>query len=229
MDLNWAHNFEYIKHTLCAILQEAGGVAIFTAICGFIVHKINTRFERRIENKYDEKIEMLKVELDKQRDMYKSILEKRNHVSKARFDTEFSICKELMMDCKTMIDAIHILFPNIELMKAYSANGGEPFRQEQWSDATDKVNYFSRQIEGNAAFISKEVYDEFTKILNKCKINVYFYLCFNKNDPLFGNLTTSQRTEKLTKAFNNSKELSSMLSNIADMLRQHFQNMDIQE
>ena len=230
MNFDIISSIKWIWGHIWTALKQMGGVAILVAIMTFIVHKLNTRYEKRIEHKYDKKIEELKVELDNQREHYKSLIEKRNYVSKTRFDTEFTICKELMISCESMIDSIHTLFPNIELVKAYgSGNMWTPHHQEQWSNSADTVKDFSNKLEGYAPFISKEIYDDFRAALSICKKNIYHYLCFNPNDPLYINVSQEKKTDMLTKAFEDSLKLSSMLSMIAEKMRQYFQNMDIQE
>ena len=230
MNFDIIENLKWLWNHLWAALKQMGGVAILTIIITFIVHKINTRFEKKIEHKYDAKIEELKAELDNQREHYKSLLEKRNYVSKTRFDTEFTVCKELMMACESMIEANHHLFPHIELVNAYGTGDmWSSHHQELWSNGADAVNTFSNKLEGYAPFISKEIYDEFRNILNVCKKNVYHYLCFNPNDRLYKNVTQEKKTEMLTKAFEDSLKLSNMLATIADKIRQYFQEMDIQE
>lgn len=230
MNFDIVSNLNWIGEHIWVALRQMGGVAILSVIMTFITHKINTRFEKRIEHKYDQKLEELKAELDKQREIHKSMLEKRNYVSKTRFDTEFAVCKELMMSCELMIDSIHTLFPNVELIKAYgSGNMWTAHHQKQWANAADTVKAFSNKLEGYAPFISKEIYDEFRTVLNICKKNVYHYLCFNPDDPMYINVSKEQKTEMLTKAFEDSLRLSDMLSTIAGRIRQYFQNMDIQE
>lgn len=162
MDFDIMSNLQWLGNHVWAALKQMGGVAILTVIITFIVHKINTRFEKRIEHKYDQKLEELRVELDKQRESHKSMLEKRNYVSKTRFDTEFAVCKELMMSCKSMVDSISFLFPNEEVEQAYERDKKwDGKNQKTVSDAAIATKKFEELLEGNSPFIPKEVYNEF--------------------------------------------------------------------
>ena len=213
-------DWESIWKTAVAIIGSIGGAG---AIICAVVKFSSDRIAERLSAKYQ-------LELNKELEQYKSLLSKKNYVSKTRFDTEFAVCKELMMSCESMIDSIHALFPNIQLVKAYgSGNMWTAHHQEQWSNSADTVKAFSNKLEGYAPFISKGIYDEFRTVLSICKKNVYHYLCFNPNDPLYIDVSKEQKTEMLTKAFEDSLRLSDMLSTIAGRIRQYFQNMDIQE
>ena len=230
MDFDIVSNLNWIGEHIWAALKQMGGVAILTVIMTFITHKINVRFEKRIEHKYDQKLEELKVELDKQRESHKSMLEKRNYVSKTRFDTEFSIVKELMMSCKTMIDAVYFLFPNRNAEPLYDQ--GEKWskqHQDYWVKAATATRDFGVLMEGNSAFISKEIYEEFKKIESECRTNILCYMYRNENDPLNNGVSQEKREYEIKKAYERTWEIEQKMTAIADMLRQHFQDMDIQE
>lgn len=73
MELSIAKGIEWIFTHIWNALREIGGVAIVTAICTFISHRMNVKYEKRITQKYDAELEVLKNDLAT-----------RNHISKTR-------------------------------------------------------------------------------------------------------------------------------------------------
>ncbi len=84
-------------------------------------------------------------------------------------------------------------------------------------------------MEGNSAFISKEIYEEFKKIESECRTNILCYMYRNENDPLNNGVSQEKREYEIKKAYERTWEIEQKMTAIADMLRQHFQDMDIQE
>ena len=220
MSFDIVESFQWLWNHIWAALKQMGGVAILTIIITFIVHRFNTRFEKKIEHKYDAKIEDLKVELDNQREHYKSLLEKRNYVSKTRFDTEFTICKELMIACKRMIDSIYFLFPNRNAEEVFECKPKWTKRdQDYWLEAAKETKMFGEL----------EVYDRFKEIHEQCRMNILIYMYRNENDPINEDVTQEERKKKIDEGYKRTWQINYQMSAIADMLRQHFQDMDIQE
>ena len=191
MNFDIIANLQWIWEHVWGTLKQMGGVVILTGIIAFIVQKINVHYEKRIEHKYDKIIEELKVELDNQREHYKSLLERRNYVSRARFDAEFTICKELMIACKTMIDSIYFLFPNKLTEELFhSEKKWTDKNTEYWVNAIEATKKFGEILEGNAPFISKEIHGKFKDIYEQCRLNITVYMYRCETDPL--NIGTTQ-------------------------------------
>lgn len=228
MDLNWAHNFEYIKDTLWAILQEAGGIAIFTAICSFFVHKINTRFEKRIENKYDEKLESIKVELDNQREKYKSTLEKKNYVSKKRFDTEFSICREIAVACHKMVNDVYFVYPTFAHVPA-DPDARKKYEERVYAKAQKSYNSFMELISGSAPFIEKNIYNDLCNLGKLCRENLDTF-AYRWDRSFMGDWNTSKEKADLeSEAYERTREITDKNELIIEHLRQYFSELDVNE
>lgn len=202
-----------------AFMASIGGAG---AIIVGIVKYASQRIAESLSAKYQ-------LELDKRLEEYKNKLDKRNYVSKARFDTEFTVAKELMIACKTMINSVYFLFPNEKLEQVYERNDGWGEKNQKCLlTAIDSSRKFEELLEGNSPFITKEIYDEFSALDMLCRKNILSYSCRNENDSLYATIPVAHRKKIMEEAYKRTWEIQQRFETISDMLRKHFQDMDIQ-
>ena len=115
------------------------------------------------------------LDYDKQLEKYKHIAEKKNYVSKVRFDAEFEIYRELSQTFSEAIEGVHGIIPYGE---AYYPNDEEEKKLykkhlfEKFIKAT--VNAQSTLF-ANAPFISKDIYDRFNEIMDLIRLQNEVY------------------------------------------------------
>lgn len=230
MNFDIMENLKWLWNHIWVALKQMGGVAILTIIITFIVHKINTRFEKRIEHKYDEKLEVLKVELDNQRETYRSLMEKKNYISKTRFDTEFAVCKELMLACNNMINAVYYLFPVREFESHYSDE--QTKRQvydQKYGKAIEASNKYNDLIASYAPFIAKELEEEMKELHILCGKNIEGFRFRYESGPNYVEAPSEQRNAIIDECYERTWVIREKLSNVSDTLRQYFKQIEVEE
>lgn len=228
MNFDIVSNLKWIGEHIWAALRQMGGVAILTVIITFIIHKINTRFEKRIEHKYDQKLEEIKVELDKQRESYKSLLEKRNYVSKVRFDTEFATCKELVRACRVMVDAVYFLFPTHSYGELpIDSKERKDYLDALGAEAIKEYNSCRKLLDDYAPFITKDLYDNMKDLCKLCGNNIEDFRYRYDKDPIQSPPANKDQASAVHEAYKRTRLLDDKLTAISDYLRGYFQNMEI--
>lgn len=164
MTLSIASSLENISSCVLQIFSEIGGAAILTVAYSFIIHKINTRFEKKISAKYDAQIETLKTQLD--------IL---SHESNTYFDTQFSTYQELCSAFFQLLSAIHWLFPSGLDFAAAQGSNYHNICNDRYRDAQEKYNVAAFLLGGKAAFIPEHEYTLFQEILKLSQEQICTY------------------------------------------------------
>lgn len=180
-------------------------ISIIDAICLYI--------QKRKQLEYDKKLEK-----------YKHIAEKKNYVSKVRFDAEFKIYRELSQVFSEAIESVHGIIPFGE---AYYPNDEEEKKKyinnlflkfAKASHSAQSVLY------ANAPFISKDIYDKFGEIMYLIRMQSEVY-----NEANF-NTTLSQANGKITEDDTNRTALiDEKFDILMDEIRDYLSNLEILE
>lgn len=213
--MNWNETWNMVL----AIIASIGGagfiiVAIVKYSSGIIAERLSAKYN---------------LELNKKMEEYKSLVDKQNYVSKARFDTEYNICKEIMVASKNMLDYVYCLFPDKTLESIYGQSVDQNGIKENASlKVAEKIKAFEDLLEGNSPFIPQEVYEEFNELKGMCQANLFSYQCSDAENPFYNSVSDKDREQLISDAYDRTQEIVNRMNTIASMLRQHFQNMDIQ-
>lgn len=159
--MSWADIWKIIL----AALASFGGVA------GLIVLAIkfaSNIIAERLSQKYE-------LRLQKELEAFKSILTKKEYVSKARFDVEFKIYRELSQVFSEAIEGVHGIIPSGEAY--YPTNEGErnDYEQQLFVGFAKASYQAQKSLFSNAPFISKEIYDKFEEIMCLIRIQSEVY------------------------------------------------------
>ena len=166
MEFDIMKNIEWLGSHIWEALKNIGGAAIVAAICGFIVHKIDVHYEKRITSKYDQKLENLKMRL-----------ETLSHIKNSQFDTQYAIYQELCSCFYSMISAIFWLFPaGLDIAPA-AVSDEKKLYKERFDAAQAEYNKAIRVLGAKAPFIDKSIFDKFEElqILSKQQINAFLF------------------------------------------------------
>lgn len=151
--------------TIIGILGSIGiGGAIVAALSSWLGKVWAERLMAKETAKYREELERLSKQL-----------ERKNYVSKVRFDAEFAIYRELCALTDEMERAVYMLFPaGVDHLPKDEDAQKEIFTQRY---KTASLAYFnaSKSLSKNSAFIPKEIFDLFDKMENLCRIQVNLY------------------------------------------------------
>jgi len=154
-----------VIQTALAILGSVGiGGAIVAALSSWLGKVWAERLMAKESAKYREELERLTKQL-----------ERKNYVSKVRFDAEFAIYRELCALTDEMERAVYMLFPaGVDHLPKDEDSQREIFAQ-RYKNASSAYFNASKSLSKNSAFIPKEIFDLFDKMENLCRIQVNLY------------------------------------------------------
>ena len=141
-----------------AIVISAGGISgIILAIIKFSSNIIADRLSKTYE-----------LKLNKELEKYKTRLDSKIYITKARFDKEFELYQQLSRSFFCMIEKFHALYPIV----------GKSYEDNSLQIHTNRLNFNEAQVAtvkaqeaiySYAAFITKEFYEKYYKILQECR------------------------------------------------------------
>ena len=138
--------------------------------------------------------------------------ENRLHISKLRFDTEFSIYQEVCEKFVTMVYDVMNLFPEGIYFEPPNEEGKRQYYSELYKKCENSFTFANLAINKFACFIDETIFDEFIAIKNKCAIQINWF--FQYRIGLF------QGTE-ITKCFERTTEIRESLEALMKKLRRH--------
>jgi hypothetical protein len=102
-------------------------------------------------------------------------LERKNYVSKIRFDAEFSIYRELCALFDEMERTVFWLFPTGIDHLPDDKDAQKEIFEKRYKQAGTALFNASQSLSKNSAFIPKEIYELFLEVNNLCRIQVNLY------------------------------------------------------
>lgn len=149
--MNWD---EIWKIVLC-ILTSIGGIGgIILAIIKFSSDII----AKRLEEKY-------KLTLNKELEKYKSNLDNKTYISKTKFDTEFSIYKELSKVFSEMVKNISLMIPSGMSIKLVNEDAEKESKNKLYDSALSSAVVAQDVLNQYIPFIPSNIFDDYNKIL----------------------------------------------------------------
>ncbi len=139
------------------------GGAIVMAMSSWLGKVWANRIMAKETAEYKERLERLCKEL-----------ERKNYVSKVRFDAEFAIYRELCESTDDMIRTTYWLFPDLDKLPSDDDKLKEVYEQ-RYQDALHAHKHAIRILGSNCAFISEEMYEAFRVLSNMCFQQISWY------------------------------------------------------
>lgn len=140
------------------ILASVGGVAGLIII---IIKVFSNTIAERLSKKYE-------LKLNKELEKYKSNLDSKIYITKAKFDKEFELYQQLSRNFFLMIEKINSLYPLIGVRYADDSLQAASNRII-FNEAKDATIEAQKSINTYAAFIKKEFYENYKGILKECR------------------------------------------------------------
>lgn len=210
--MNWN---DVWKIVLCAI-SSAGGIGAIIVVAV----KFSSKFiAEQLSKKYE-------LKLQKELEKYKSGLDNKIYITKAKFDAEFELYRNLS---SAFFDAVKAVSNMIPPGIAYYPVDKEERKkhEERLYDKASAATVLAQDIlHSNAAFIPKKLFEKFKEILGLCKeqVNV-FERRWNVNY-----LATQTERERLApEDYSRSEELLDKFYNLNDELRDYLSKLDVLE
>ncbi len=146
------------------IWEMVGGIMISFGGAGAIVLVIIKFSSNIIIDKLSKKYQHL---LDEKLEAHKFVLDKKNFISKIRFDAEFAIYKSLSGKVLDMVFKGNALYPALDNLPVDKEELKNMY-VDRLKEAVDSYNIANREIQANAPFIPKEIYPKFTVLRDSC-------------------------------------------------------------
>lgn len=170
---------------------------------------------KRLEEKYT-------LKLSKELEKYKSNLNNTTYISKAKFDVEFAIYRELSKNFFEMVKDITIMIPSG--YAKYPANKEEckEYENNLYKSACNSTIVAQDTLSGNIPFISQNFYEKYREILDLCFIQIdvfeerwnIFYLASQKEKETFDRDDYTRSREIKQKFEDLNKEIREYLKNL---------------
>lgn len=215
--------------TVLGIIASVGGASVLIwAVVKFSANRLADLLLQKYQAKLDQELETFKGELEKQKESFRVKADKTRYVSKVRFDTEFSLCRELMAAAHNMVNYAYLVYP---MHAKYPADPmmAKKYKEEIWENAKKFSDEFTLLVQRNAPFISKNVYSAFMELHSLCYENIETY-AMKWDKGFMGNWETSQEKREMeSKAYIRSRDITKKLDDVIEKLREHFAQMDVNE
>jgi len=151
--------------TLLEIVERNENIWIAATISGIfavilsVLNAVLLLLQRKRQIKYDKIIEN-----------YRSMNNRRNFVSKTRFDTEFSIYRELTAFCRNMMCDVCTVLNNMPHL--IDIDNRENTMKKAIYSANKACTEFNVYLTSNAPFIPKDYYEKYKIYMDLCKRNL---------------------------------------------------------
>ena len=199
--------------TIFGILGSVGGGgAIVAGLSSWLGKVWANRLMAEEKAKYEKELERLTKQL-----------ERKNYVSKVRFDAEFAIYRELNKTLVLVVQDASLLFPIGGLQ--YTPRDEHATREmykEYYEDAYKSYTAFSNCLASNSAFIAGDIYQDFESIRKKICQQVNFY-------PAIIGLTNTPylSQEKTEECWRYTAEVYAEQQKLQNKLRKYLKDLDV--
>ena len=159
-------NWERIAEIALTCIASVGGMG---AIIIWVIKSVSDSIADKLSKKYQ-------LQLDKEKETFKAELSKKGYVSKAKFDTELSIYKELTAAFFTAVRDINGLVPAGLTHVSADENARKEQEQQRFEEATRSVGAAQQLLHANACFIPKEFCAQYQELLQLCALQLDAYV-----------------------------------------------------
>ena len=209
-------NWDTVFKIVLSIVGSVGGAG---AIIAFAVKFSANLIADKLKKKYE-------LETTKKLEEYKSKLENKNYISKTRFDTEFSIYRTLSVAFFDMVKNISVMIP-----EGYTKVPADPKAKKEYDNmiydrALTAVVKAQDTLNGNAPFISEDMYNEYSAILKLCnlQLDVFSY----RWNVLY--LASQEEKEKLDfKDYKRTGTINKSMQELNNKVRKYISTLDVIE
>ena len=204
-----------ISQIAAAAIISAGGIGgIIIGVVSFSANKIADRMDKKFQ-----------ASLDKQLEKYKSDLSKKEYVSKAKFDTEFALYRELSLSFANMIKSINILIPTYSNVPA-DRNERLKYEKQCYESARPAVVKAQDTLNSNIPFISEEICNGYEELLRLSILQLDEY------EERFNVLDLRPQQEKESfglNAYKRTQEINEKWNKLNKMIREYISTLDVME
>ena len=152
-------------------------------------------------------------------------LENKQYITKARFDMEFSIYKELSEKILEMIECVSELFPDGLYEELLEKEKRLQSRKEKYNKACMAYNGANTAIRKYAVFIPEAIYKKFCDVKKLCHMQLNWYpdLRLEKHD---SDVVKEWKDEQRA-CCRRTREISEALNSLVVDLRAYLEKLDV--
>lgn len=150
-------SWDDIAKIILGIIASVGGIG--TIVC-FVVKFASEIIADKLSKKYE-------LQMTKAIELYRDKLDKKNYISKARFDKEFEIYQKLSEKALDMTFANYVLFPVHDSVPP-TEEEQKVFFNDRYTKAVQTYNDANRTIKASAPFIPENIYRLFSELRDDC-------------------------------------------------------------
>lgn len=150
---------------VASIIGGFGGIAIiFTAVVKYLSDIIADKLSKKYE-----------LQLSKELEKYKSLLENKTYISKTRFDTEFSIYRELSANFADAVKAVNAMIPSGFTHVPAKKEDKLDMDKRHYDIALPAVVKAQDSLKVNIPFIPENIYWGYNELLSLFRMQLLAY------------------------------------------------------
>lgn len=201
------------------VLSIVGSVGGAGAIIALVVKFSANLIADKLKKKYE-------LETTKKLEKYKSKLENKNYISKTRFDTEFSIYRTLSVAFFDMVKNISVMIPDGYTQVPADPKVKKEYDKKVYNLALTAVVKAQDTLNGNAPFISEDMYNEYSAILKLCNLQLEVFS--NRWNVLY--LASQEEKEKLDlEDYKRTGTINESMKELNNKVRKYISTLDVIE
>lgn len=201
---------------ILAALASVGGIGgLIVLVIRFSANTLADRLSKKYE-----------LKLQKDLEGFKSDLNKKEYVSKTKFDTEFTLYRELSSAFAEMVKAIWILIPAGLTNVPADDEDRKEFDRMHYEAALPAVVNAQDTLNANIPFISEDIYDGYSELLSLARVQLSEYEDrFNIYD-----LRPKEEKERFSiEAYQRTYELNEKWKALNNTIRDYISKLDVVE
>ena len=210
-------DWESVWRIVFAAVASVGGTSVMIIFMGKWLANLSAEaIIKKKEFEFDKKLEDLK-----------SKLEKRNYISKVRFDLEIEVYRQLSESVILMVLNSLCLFPRGSVYGHSDKKLEQERKRDLHSKAVDSYNLANQSITKNTPFIPKTMYELFTEIRDECRTQIIYFEDFHLIED-----SEQYRTElkdEYRACWERTRTIDSQLTSLLEKLRNHIAELDVLE
>ena len=209
-------NWEDVWKITVSIVGGLGGI---TVIFAAIVRYLSDFIADRLSKKYE-------LRLSKELENYKSSLENKTYISRAKFDTEFAIYRELSSDFSDAVLAINIMVPTGLTMVPADREARLELDKKHYEAAVKAIEKAQDSLKSNIPFIPENIYDGYNELLKLFGLQLAAY------EDRFVVTDLRPQSEKETFSrddYKRTREISEKWITINNKIRKYLNSLEIIE
>ena len=196
------------------IIASVGGIGgVVVAVVSFTANIIAKNLVNKYQLKLNEKLELYKNELDK-----------KNYVSKTKFNAEFQVYRDLSSAFFDLVTVVTNLIPDGYTMIPIDRNAADKLENELYIKTTEYLGRAQDALNKNAPFIPERFFDAYDAILHECRIqrNVIRekFNCSN---------FSPDKGKPEIEDYKRTSEINQKLHELNDMIREYLASLEVTE